>query len=719
MLKSDYQYLFLDFETTGLDPKKDEPIQIGIVLCDSNLHVIEKYSSYIRPEVMSISDLKTHITRLTWIDFSKLEHAPSRSEVLQQISHFFTDKTVIIWHNISFDIKFLQWYFSDLPLSWFSIDTYDLAKVFVHWAWSLALESLHRYLQTNQIYIKATHDLWNLSHAHDALIDCLVCVALIRFYNQKLDKLLWYYKILPVIISHTVQEWWIRFFEVNNWDVSLWWIYLPVAHSANYSHNTPIHRGNDFLSKYQSSSKFFAWESFEKSLLALVSEHKTIIAFQTKSKLDLAKQIFYKHNIKNIWFLKSDVELNEDRLKQFWQFAEYQLFELAFAIKWCSHHDQWLGVIECNSPGDYQCYNFLYEPIETSEYPLVLATHAWVYRLVDDKKYQWYRVILWDTDWWYQSFLEFTTSKFDSGNFFMVLDNLIYTYFRQNHTALATLQEFSNWMTITLWNYGMWMKDLTVNMSSPDGFFEISPVSTYTQLSKFQWSATHFSEWIEKLISICGERESAVIIKLLYKLMKILDHTHRFVRKSNESGDGFEVIYQQTYVDFSEYILFFKDYQTFFITNKNIEWLPFIPPVILKEDSIISQTESSVMSNTAKHHVTWIKSLDQLEQFRSIPRIFVYQSSKNSAKKTFDYLLSKWRDKDKTILVENITGWRGKQLVRLASEPQAVIVGSWDLLYLMRWQWIEPDQIIVIWLQWTFHDQIMRDLNFYKMKSVS
>jgi hypothetical protein len=155
--------------------------------------------------------------------------------------------------------------------------------------------------------------------------------------------------------------------------------------------------------------------------------------------------------------------------------------------------------------------------------------------------------------------------------------------------------------------------------------------------------------------------------------------------------------------------LFFKDYQTFFITNKNIEWLPLIPPVILKEDSIVSQIEPSILNNAAKYHVTWIKSLDQLEQFRLIPRIFVYQSSKSSAKKTFDYLLSKSRDKDKTILVENITGWRGKQLVRLASEPQAVIVGSWDLLY----------QIIVIWLQWSFHDQIMRDLNFYKLKSIS
>ncbi|HCB52040.1 TPA: hypothetical protein DEP21_05780 [Patescibacteria group bacterium] len=34
MLNSDFRYIGLDFETTGLDPAKDEPIQIGIVEMD-------------------------------------------------------------------------------------------------------------------------------------------------------------------------------------------------------------------------------------------------------------------------------------------------------------------------------------------------------------------------------------------------------------------------------------------------------------------------------------------------------------------------------------------------------------------------------------------------------------------------------------------------------------------------------------------------------------
>lgn len=34
MLSSQYRYIALDFETTGLDLHTDEPIQIGILECD-------------------------------------------------------------------------------------------------------------------------------------------------------------------------------------------------------------------------------------------------------------------------------------------------------------------------------------------------------------------------------------------------------------------------------------------------------------------------------------------------------------------------------------------------------------------------------------------------------------------------------------------------------------------------------------------------------------
>ncbi|MCR5412482.1 MAG: hypothetical protein K6E76_05955 [Patescibacteria group bacterium] len=35
-LNAQFRYVCLDFETTGLDFKKDEPIQVGIVEMDAN-----------------------------------------------------------------------------------------------------------------------------------------------------------------------------------------------------------------------------------------------------------------------------------------------------------------------------------------------------------------------------------------------------------------------------------------------------------------------------------------------------------------------------------------------------------------------------------------------------------------------------------------------------------------------------------------------------------
>lgn len=49
-LNSKYRYLGLDFETTGLDVNKDEPIQIGIVEIDGSGKIIGKYQSLIKPD---------------------------------------------------------------------------------------------------------------------------------------------------------------------------------------------------------------------------------------------------------------------------------------------------------------------------------------------------------------------------------------------------------------------------------------------------------------------------------------------------------------------------------------------------------------------------------------------------------------------------------------------------------------------------------------------
>ena len=88
LLNEEFSYVCLDFETTGLDFQKDEPIQLGIVKMNEKGEILETFLSYIKPE-KPIKELKNIVQFITKIAIEDLEIAPSRNEVATQISHFF------------------------------------------------------------------------------------------------------------------------------------------------------------------------------------------------------------------------------------------------------------------------------------------------------------------------------------------------------------------------------------------------------------------------------------------------------------------------------------------------------------------------------------------------------------------------------------------------------------------------------------------------------
>ena len=95
ILNNKYRYIGLDFETTGLDITKDEPIQIGIIEIDPTGTIIDTYQSLIQPTTQR-DKLKHIVGFITGLSLNDLEHAPTREQVEQEIAHFFGEKTIII-----------------------------------------------------------------------------------------------------------------------------------------------------------------------------------------------------------------------------------------------------------------------------------------------------------------------------------------------------------------------------------------------------------------------------------------------------------------------------------------------------------------------------------------------------------------------------------------------------------------------------------------------
>lgn len=95
-------YVCLDLETTGLDPKTDKIIEIGAVRVSSG-EIADTFQSFVNPGRM----LPSKITELTGICDEDLKNAPAIEEVLPLFLEFAGD-ACLLGHSVIFDYSFMK-----------------------------------------------------------------------------------------------------------------------------------------------------------------------------------------------------------------------------------------------------------------------------------------------------------------------------------------------------------------------------------------------------------------------------------------------------------------------------------------------------------------------------------------------------------------------------------------------------------------------------------
>jgi DNA polymerase-3 subunit epsilon len=97
---------FIDFETTGIDVFRDEPIEFGAVLVDYNLKIENEFSSKI--SIKKSVYLTKRAFNIHNISIEDLDKSPSQKEVVNKFfNKFGTDFRLGGW-NLSFDVSFLR-----------------------------------------------------------------------------------------------------------------------------------------------------------------------------------------------------------------------------------------------------------------------------------------------------------------------------------------------------------------------------------------------------------------------------------------------------------------------------------------------------------------------------------------------------------------------------------------------------------------------------------
>lgn len=114
-------YCVIDTETTGLSSYYDEVIEIGLLKVRNNV-IVEKYSQLIKPK----EEIDSFITSLTGITNEMLQDMPVIEEVKDTILEFIGDD-IIVGHNTSFDIRFLNVNFDGAVCNKY-IDTFQFVR---------------------------------------------------------------------------------------------------------------------------------------------------------------------------------------------------------------------------------------------------------------------------------------------------------------------------------------------------------------------------------------------------------------------------------------------------------------------------------------------------------------------------------------------------------------------------------------------------------------
>ena len=96
------EFSVIDVETTGLSPRSNNIIEIGIVKI-SNLKIVEKYNSLVNPG----RNIPYYISNITGITNDEVFNAPFFEEIAEKISNIISTG-IITGHNISFDKSFLR-----------------------------------------------------------------------------------------------------------------------------------------------------------------------------------------------------------------------------------------------------------------------------------------------------------------------------------------------------------------------------------------------------------------------------------------------------------------------------------------------------------------------------------------------------------------------------------------------------------------------------------
>ncbi len=668
MKLNDFFFVWLDFETTWLDFEKDLPIQIWIIKYNNKFEEIDKFETLINPWI-KINDFSEIVSFLTKINKDEIEKAPTINEIKNKVNSFFDKKTIVIWHNINFDIFFLKKFF-DIDIDK-KIDTYIRTQNLIHYAPSYSLEILINYLSEKKEFINfiKKHQIkFDNKKNHNALYDAKSSIIIFFYLCSYIDNLIKNYNEIKFFLS---KKWTIFndiFFikEKYIWDIKLKPLKKLEFNKVKLQHNEKIN-----LENFDAKKTYYIWNlNIKKFIEWILINKKIVFSFDNNKKLDIVKNILNQMWIKNIGFAKTDQKINYNKLNFFLKNKNLTEEECFFAIKYISHLYQWYGVFDIKTKTDQRIFYLIQEKSDYKKNDIILTSHFGLFSMLEKEKMEEYYIVFMDIKNRYKSFNNYLSSKLD---FFLIinfLEKILYSYEIKKNYKIEyieiheNLESFFKSFQILVWTIFIiseklfeWIKDNKLIQN---------PINSNKNFEKIKILRDNLKKTYNKIKTKLDKEDKKNIDFFIDKIEKIFSEII-IINKTNDNNWNIYFTYQidVQFTNRQEFKDFFPTKTYYFSTsNKEYEFL------------YENKKEEKKYNPQKINNLNTIYSLlDENLDYKWNKTIIIFCLNKNSAKKIFQKLYN--FDKINSLVVEWITWWQWKSIF----QTKNYIKTNWNKIF--------------------------------------
>lgn len=632
ILRDDVRYIVFDVETTGLDRKHDEIIQIWIVEYTAQGDIVQQFSSYIKPT--TTEKLHDIVGMITGISIEELETAPSWWDIADQVEAFFGPTSVVIWHSVDFDIAMIQRYGRYDMYTY--IDTFPLSQSLYPYLPSYALEILWKNILSTPPTVQF----------HDALGDSILTGAIFFQLTKKLESILYGFPYLWEICKRT-----------NVW--------LPLC--LSYKNDT-IHLLKEIpllsapvqqVRKIVDTKSFPIWQryignSYFETILKNIQIDYQCLAFSHHPKVLLAQKRLAK-----LWVmtpLHEQIAFDSQTLHHFFTKQSYLLRERYCAIKYILHaqenHSSYQIINNNDTLFTHAMRLQIHRDIRKKIY-----THTDLFEAVDQGNIPpEQHIIMRDKERLFDNWKRRKYKWYDLYELATLLDAFVYKY-ELLWVKTDILAHMRDTYYIFLWIF--WWEAAKLCLDAQTENVSLLSINESTYFYKSMSMRRHIESYLTASHTFYDTQDIVLLEKHYNHIATLLDNPVIIQRKRAQRQEWFMLQPEDSYTTRDDIHTFFDRYNVSYFSalDTKIPPLTTLPWDLLQRTSIQKRKDITVWSN---------------------PKLCIIAPSKQAAQQLIVSLHKSSAYKDCFLAAEHITWWAWKIIQQTLWKTAYVLIWSYN-----------------------------------------